>query len=394
MIGVVLDRLAKGGVTKLAALEVREMIRQGVPAQLLVLWHEDAEDELFRDVLQGIPVRMVKREIPRIFRWHFRIPGFSFFASFHLAAFFYFPLILRRGEYECFYAHGTYTCFATLGSLLFRRVPYFAYIHDSIYYIIKKAYLDMPQSTCRKTAYGVVREAGFWVDRLLLRCARGVAKQSSVEADYIAKVHGVRNFAVVPPATGTRLPAPKTSVGGYFLAFTKWDFTKNFDLLLQVARECPDVVIRVAGFFHPPEYEQEVRQRIQQEGLAPRMPMIGAISEQEIASLMRDAIALIHPLHEAWGSSIYEAACHSTTFVAVRGSGIQDYLRDGVDGFFLDQADAGRISGSCAPTQPGPDGGVGHGAERLAEHPGRGHRAPRITTAGPAPSGVTRGRTG
>lgn len=337
-IGIVLDRFAKGGVAKLCVMEVEELIRQGHDAQLLLLWNAPG-DRTYEDIRNRVPTRVISEEAPLPLRWNFPMPLFSFFCFAHLTSFITLPWVIRSGEYDVLIPHGTYTCFSTMGTRLFRGIPYVAYIHDSIYFIIQKAYLTGARGV-RKAFYTAVKWLGFWVDRLIFRAALGVAKQTGFEIDYIRR-QGARRVLAVPPATAFRAAAPKAEPGSYFLVFSKWDFSKNLPFVLDLIEHLPDVATRfiIAGQWHPPEYEAEIRRLAELKGIGSRIDIIGPVLERDIPDLLRGAIALVHPLFESWGSTLYEAACNGTTFIAVEQTCIADYLQDGVDAFFLRQDD-------------------------------------------------------
>lgn len=335
-LAVLLEGLPKGGVVKLAAMELREFLRKGYDATLLVL-HKNENETTYSDILEGLPVRYLSDEIPGPFRWGRTVPLFSFFTFALITSMFWLPYKLKEREYDLLLVHATYTCFSAIAAKWFRNIPYIAYIHDSIYFIIQKAYIS-PANTFKKALYTPFKYVGYLLDKLLFSQALAVAKQTSFELDYIRR-QGAKKAISIPPSTANRQPSMKITTGDYFLVFSKWDFSKNLDFIIDILLELKDLKVVIAGLWHPPEYQLKITKRLKQKGLHDRVKITGPIAEDEIPSLFRGAVALIHPLFESWGSTIYEAACNSTTFIAVEKTCIQDYLKDGVDGFFLPQND-------------------------------------------------------
>ncbi|MDD5431396.1 MAG: glycosyltransferase family 4 protein [Candidatus Omnitrophica bacterium] len=331
-IAVVLDQLSKGGTAKLAIEEVRELSRLGHDAELLLLF--DNQKDIFGDILKGIKVRKIWHEIPAIFRINFKIPFFSFFSFFHLSEVLILPFIIKRKEYDFFVAHLTYTCFSVASVSKFRKIPYIAYIHDSISYIFRKVYLK----GSKKFFFYLIYFFAVLADKIILRNAFAVCKQSKFELDYIEKITKRKAF-VVPPSTYRRRDSIPDKRGDNLIAFTKWDFSKNFDFLIKLVKNLPTQKLIVAGQWHPDEYLAKVKAAVHEEGLNERIIFKGQLDEEGIKDLFDSARVLVHPLFEAWGSTLYEAACNGVTFIAPKGCGISDYLFHEKDAFFVAQDD-------------------------------------------------------
>lgn len=331
-IAVVLDQIAKGGTAKLAIEEVRELSRMGHDAQLLVLF--DNKEGNFTELLAGISVRNIWGELPRLLRVNFRMPFFSFFSFFHLSQMLILSFVIKRREYDLFLSHLSYTCLSVYLASRVKAVPYIAYIHDSVSYIFRKAYLKGGL----KPLYLLLYPFALLLDKVILKGAFAVCKQSRFEVDYLKRVSGKKVF-VVPPSTYRRKKTIPPKRGDNLVAFTKWDFSKNFQFLIELMKGLPGQRLLVAGQWHPESYADSIREKIQQEGLQERITILGRLSEDGIKDLFDNARVLIHPLFEAWGSSLYEAACNGLTFVAPVGCGISEYLAHGSAAFYARQGD-------------------------------------------------------
>jgi glycosyltransferase involved in cell wall biosynthesis len=335
-IGVVLDQLSKGGTAKLAIEEVRELARLGHDAELILLF--DNRQKIFTDMLRGIKVRNIWQEIPLALRINFRFPFFSFFSFFHLSLIIILPFFIKKNQYDYLLSHLTYTCFSVCSVSKFNRLPYIAYIHDSISYIFKKVYLK--GFWLKRFFFSLVYGFSVLGDKIILRNAFAVCKQSRFEVDYIEKI-AKKKVYIVPPSTCRRRDFIPNKRGSNLIAFTKWDFSKNFDFLIELAKQLPAQNLIVAGQWHPDEYLLRIKEKIKKEHLEDRIIFKGTLDEQGIRDLFDSARVLVHPLFEAWGSSLYEAACNGVTFIAPKACGISDYLFHDKDAFYAEQDDLG-----------------------------------------------------
>lgn len=328
-IGVLVDQISRGGTSKLAIEEVRQLQQNGIPAQLLVLY--DNKLGLYQDMLAHINIRMLWNEIPPALRINAKIPFFSFFSLFHVTYIFLLPFIIKHKEYECVISHLGYTCFSAYSLSKIRKIPYVAYVHDSISYIIKKVYLRKSWSALLFYPVYLISKI---IDRIILKNAMAICKQSRFEADYLEKISRKKIY-IVPPATHKRRDSIPSVRGGRLAAFTKWDFSKNFEFLIEVIKRLPaEHKLYVAGQWHPEGYLFDMKQRISREGLSERIVFITGLNEEGIRTFFDQALCLIHPLLEAWGSTLYEAACNGVAFIAPRGCGISDYLVHERDAFY------------------------------------------------------------
>lgn len=333
-IAVVLDQLSKGGTAKLAIEEVHELTRLGHDAELILLF--DNGRDVFADMLEGVKVRNIWHEIPSVLRINFRFPFFSFFSFFHLSEIFILPFLIKKNEYDYLVSHLTYTCFSVCSVSKFKGIPYIAYVHDTVSYILRKVYLKRPGP--KKFFFYLIYGLSVVADKIILRNAFAVCKQSRFELDYIEKI-AKKAVYIVPPSTCRRRDPIPDKRGDSLIAFTKWDFSKNFDFLIKLVKNLPFQNLIVAGQWHPDEYLLKIKEQIKKEHLEERIIFKGELDEEGIRDLFNSARVLVHPLFEAWGSSLYEAACNGVTFVAPKGCGISDYLFHDKDAFYADQND-------------------------------------------------------
>ncbi len=331
-IAIVLDQIAKGGTAKLAIEEVRELSRLGHDAELLVLF--DNKEKIFCDLLEGIRVRSIWKEIPPVLRFNFKIPFFSFFSFFHISGIFILPFIIKKKEYDFILGHLSYTCLCISLASKVKRIPYIAYIHDSVSYIFRKVYLKGRN----KFLFQLIYPFAVLSDMIILRNAFAVCKQARFETDYIERLANKKMF-IVPPSTYRRKKLIPETRGDNLIAFTKWDFSKNFSFLIELMKHLPSQKLFVAGLWHPEDYLIKIKQAVEKERLEDRIIFLGPLEEKGIEELFNSARVLIHPLFEAWGSSLYEAACNGLTFVAPKGCGISEYLFHEKDAFYAIQDD-------------------------------------------------------
>lgn len=335
-IGILIGQVVQiGGVCIAAFEEVRNLLQMGYQAELIVLM----EKPEFRhdDFSKGIPLRYLSREYPKIFRKTFRIPGFSFLSAFHLFSPFLISRCIRPGTYDFIFAHETYNILSALSLWRKNRIPYGGYFWDPASYILPRVYQKRALGICLPILKPIVRH----YDRKLIRGSQFSTVCSSYHLPFVRELAGKNNVKVLHPGCNiTSEPIPKRR-GNYLLALTKWDIGKNPEFLLKVLTRLKDksVELVVAGNWSQGSLRQQFINQIRNYRLSDRVRLIDRVAGREKERLFAQARFLIHPIIEAFGMFVLEAAAGGCGSILPRGSGVNDLLEHGRSGYFPPEGD-------------------------------------------------------
>ena len=179
---------------------------------------------------------------------------------------------------------------------------------------------------------------------------------SAQELRLFPKVYANRLFVAVSPSTasvlesmgvdrdririiitGTELPDEIGTEGPepLFVGLGRLVPHKRFDLAIEAFnRIYPEIGGRLVIAGEGPE-----RARLA-ELAGPGVEVVGRITDEEKAELLRSAWLMVHPAsHEGWGLVITEAAAYGVPSLAFRVPGLQDSIVDGMSGVLLDRPD-------------------------------------------------------
>jgi glycosyltransferase involved in cell wall biosynthesis len=84
--------------------------------------------------------------------------------------------------------------------------------------------------------------------------------------------------------------------------------------------------------------EEELRERLPQ-----NVELRGWISREELVELYREAIGFLHVGEEDFGISMVEALAAGAPVIALNAGGALDIVRDGIDGYLIDQPEVGPL---------------------------------------------------
>jgi glycosyltransferase involved in cell wall biosynthesis len=215
-----------------------------------------------------------------------------------------------------------------------RKIPYIAYIHDPISYIIRKVYSKGALSHF----FPVMLSAGHYLDRVIVSEARKCLTQSMFHLKFLKNiVKG--NIEVLYPGCYPE-NAIRSNRGEYLLTMkSMWDANKNAGFLLKLLSEVKhDARLIMVGGWERNFYESFIK-KVKGRGLEDRVEIKGYVNEDELMRLYRNARLLIHPSVEAFGMSGLEAASYGCPFIMPEGSGVTDIFSHGVHGFFPREGD-------------------------------------------------------
>lgn len=333
-IGILLDKIKPGGPSKIAFEEVRHLQRFGYPARLVLTIEELSEEYRYDDFAGTVPTILLSRNFPALFRVSFKFPYFSFFSVHHVISPLIVPRFLQKDEYNVIVAHETYTCFTAYEVWRWKRIPYIAYIHDPISYILPK---DYSRNSPLRRCLPILNSLGKRIDKLIVENSMATITNSKVTSERVKKIARKKEIEVVYPGCFPSPVIPKKR-GNYILAFTKWDDTKTphmfLDLLESVKGEFKLVV---AGFWVQETIKRGFIQEVTKRGLGAQVKILGPVNEKRLRELYLNARVLIHPIVEAFGMTALEAAAHGCPFIMPRGSGVTELFTHDIHGFFPEE---------------------------------------------------------
>lgn len=333
-IGVLIDKIKPGGPTKMAFKEVKWLQRFGYNAKLVVMTEEHTRDYRYNDLTRNIPLEFLSREFPRFFRRSFRLPYFSFFSSCHLFGPIFAPELITKEETSLLIAHETYTCFTALEVHRRKGIPYIAYIHDPITYILPKVY---GREGSLKHVLPLLYLAGSYLDRLIVENSVATLTNSVATLERVKKVVNKEEVVVAYPGCNPINNLPEKR-GDYLLALTKWDLGKKPHMLLDILERINcEVKLVVAGFWVQEEIKKDFIQEVKRRKLSNQVEILGPLPENMIKELYLGARMLIHPIVEGFGMIGLEAAAYGCPFIIPKGAGVTELFRNRINGLFPEE---------------------------------------------------------
>ena len=256
----------------------------------------------------------------------------------------FFPKLLTRERLDLVH-------FPHFNVPIFYHGPYVVTIHDSI---MQK----MPISSRRAatTLHPLLYTLKYTLYSLVLknaaRRARAIITVSHAsEDDLVTYLHIAKKKIFVIPNGVTTLPLPAHQVPSlpkpFFLVVGSAYPHKNLDFLLTVWKKISKQYVQYHLVLCGQEdyFSALLRAKISQEGLEARIHHIGTVSEQELAWLYQNTVALICPsLEEGFGLPAIEALSFGTLVIASRIPVFQEIL--GNAALFFDPRDPGELIGN------------------------------------------------
>jgi glycosyltransferase involved in cell wall biosynthesis len=352
-IAVLVDRITPGATPKFLGREVKHLRELGYDAEAVSIMDTGLPEghHQFDEYLADIPVRYISQEHTFLKKLDFTIPPFSFLSAFDVAAGYTMARILKNDPkpYDVIVAHASITCW--IANKIWRSlgIPYLAVMWDPISFILDDVY----KKKLPGPVFSAAMRLGRRMDRRLiddsLVSATGAIPYQQIVEDYTG-----RKIEVLYPGVDISETIPDRR-GDFLFTIDRWDIGNMPTWLLEVvAGLSQPVKFKVAGFWWPPEQEEEFMRTVRDLGLEDQVEVLGSVSEEQLISLYRDARAMIFPHKAGINFAVMEAAGQGCPVVMQEGI---DIFTHGIDGFF-------------------PHPGV---AEAGAPQPGGTHRPPDLS---------------
>jgi glycosyltransferase involved in cell wall biosynthesis len=176
-----------------------------------------------------------------------------------------------------------------------------------------------------------LRQALMDLDRRMLGECRAIFSNARNTADRLAKFNGLTAEPLYhPPRLADRFEAGP--YGDYVLSVGRIESVKRVDLAIRaMASVAPGVRLMVAG----EGTQRAAAERLAETcGVADRVTFLGAVSDEEVVRLYRDALAVVYaPFDEDFGYVTLEAFLSRRPVVTATDSGGPlEFVEDGVNG--------------------------------------------------------------
>lgn len=327
-IAIFLDRVVTNGVLPFVLEETKWLKRMGYDTHLLLI----KKDGNHRD-FSHLNTMYLTDGFPSLLQHSFKLPPFHYFSSIHVISPLISPHIFRK-KIDVLITHGPQTCLTAIQLWKRRKIPYIAFIHDPISFILPKCY-----------AVGKVRyllpfllPLGLYLDNQIVNNAIVTVTQSSVHKEFLESISH-SEVKVVHPGCYPYEEIPKER-GGFILAGKAiWTWATRADLLLKIMAKLENnTQLVITGKWHPP-YLEYFLQEAKRLGVDDRVSIRGFVSKEEMLKLYLGARVFVHTSVEAFGMTGLEAASHGCPFIMPSGSGVADLFTHSVHAFFPEEED-------------------------------------------------------
>ena len=94
-----------------------------------------------------------------------------------------------------------------------------------------------------------------------------------------------------------------------------------------------------------PEYANMIREKIEQEGIADKTQFLGAVSDEHLVRRYQESDIFLFPSHpQTWGLVVFESMACGTPVIVSRGAGASEVLTDGVNALLVDPRNPPQIA--------------------------------------------------
>lgn len=330
-IGVLIDQLSLGGVTKIASEEVRYLKKLGYKVDLLVLLRTK-QKKVINLIDSEIKIKFLSDKFPKIFKKYFKFPFFYYFSSFHITSPFIINRAIKKNDYDLIIAHGTYTCLSAIGLFKKVKVPFIAYIWDPVSYILRRVY----SNTRLRFFFPILKLIAYFVDNIIVKNSIATVTGSEVHYKNLKSFDENKIFIVYPGCK--EINNYNNNKEKFILSVTRWDFGKKPEFLLEVMKRLKNEYnLIVAGGWLRDKQKSKFEKAIITENLSNKVKVLGYVSNNKLERLFSKAKVLIYPNFEAFGLTGLEAASFGCPIIFPKGSGVTDLYEHGKQGFFPEE---------------------------------------------------------
>ena len=204
----------------------------------------------------------------------------------------------------------------------------------------------------------LVGRATPYIESSTLRAYPNVLSISPSVRDTIADIRGTQGLHVVFTGVDDSCFVSPPEEQDYILYFGRHDiYTKGIDLLFQAFSRLDDKDVRLKLAGRGSAAAQDQLARLADDlGIASRIELIGAVSEEERHELYRCSLFVCTPSrYEGWCIAAVEAAAACKAVIGTRIPGLVDAVRDGETGHLVPTEDVGALTEAIGQLLGDPD---------------------------------------
>lgn len=339
-IAILIDRLNVGGVEKTAIQQVIHLNKIGIKATLVVLNKNSVIKNAHSDLTKKAGrIIYLSQRLPKIFtKFDFKFPHFAFFSFFHVLFPFIVPFYIKKNEFDYIISHGSYTSFTAITIKLIKKIPYSVYFWDPIHYILNRVY---KQKINKHTLFFLSCLAKK-LDKLIINNSKQIIVAATTHNSYFKSLNSTKKIIVIPPSAS--IGKPQKTKNGRILMVTTWKLGKNPNYIIDIVKKSPNLKIDLVGGWLDKHMLRIFKSNIKQHQLQKNINIMGEAGEKKITKLYpKYNLLLITNLEKGFGMPVFEAAAGGTTFVAPKGSGVCDFFKHQIHGFFVKEKDTNQI---------------------------------------------------
>ena len=211
-----------------------------------------------------------------------------------------------------------------------KKVCWLVHQHRAVYELCGTSYADF-EHTERDVA---LRDRIMALDEQMLGECVALYTISQTVTSRLQTYSGLASTPLYhPPLLAPRLQAG--SYGSYVLSVARLERNKRVELTVQAVQHFPaNITLVVVG---DGTHRSDVERIAEETGVADRVRFVGAVSDNALVELYRDALALIYvPFDEDYGLVTLEAFLAEKPVITAHDSGgTLEFVQDGVNGFVV-----------------------------------------------------------
>ncbi len=327
-VAILVDILSPGATPRFTSEEVRWLTKMGHDVELVSIMDTGMPEGSyqFQEILKGVPIRYLSREFSLLKAFDFRIPPFSFLSGHNIAGIFLVPWIIKENEYDVVIAHASTTCYIAYRLWRKRKIPYVAYMWDSMSFMLDYVYKQrLPNSIFR-----VLSKLCYKLDNTIINNSLATVTGSRPHLKEIQKVTD-KPIQVIYPGCYPLEHIPDKR-GDYILTVDRWDVGNMPTMLIDMLERIKvKAKLLVAGFWWPEELKYSFIDHMVEKGLQDQVEILGPVTDDKLKELYSNARLLAFPLQGGINFCVLEAASHGCPVVMPEGI---DLFTHGLNGFF------------------------------------------------------------
>lgn len=340
-IAILIDRLNIGGVEKTAIQQVFHLRKIGLNAHLVVLNRKSVVANPLPELTQKIePIIYLSDRLPKIIQTiDFKFPIFAFFSFFHLFYPLIIPFYVKKKEFDYIISHSSYTTLSAITIKLYRKIPFSIFFWDPINYIINRVY----KQKFNPLLFRLINKLSIFIDKFILNYTDYILVGSKAHHSYFNKIKPDKKIITAYPSS--TIGKPSRFKNNKALMVTAWKLGKNPKCIIDIARNSPKVKIDLVGKWLDKKMLSDFKKDLLKYKLSDNIKILGQVTENKLFHLYPKYNVLLTTNKEmGFGMPVFEAACHGTTFIVPKGSGVCPFFKNKVDGYFFEENNIKDIS--------------------------------------------------